>query len=75
MDKQIRLIIILTDERLKARMNRTMKMYTSTNACLVVGEKWFWKKLRYYLADNPRGADDDVDREFELMPVYNDEEH
>ena len=75
MDKQIRLIIILTDEKLKARMNRTMKMYTSTNAFLVVGEKWFWKKLRYYLADNPRGSDDEVGRDFEPLEVYINQRH
>ena len=56
-------------------MNRKMKMYMRTNAFLVVGEKWFWKKLRYYLADNPRGADDEVGREFRLMEVYNNQGH
>ena len=75
MDKQIRLIIILTDERLKAQMNRTMKLYKSTDAFLVLEEKWFWKKLRYYLPDNPRGSDEEVGREFRPLEVYINQTH
>ena len=69
-DKQIRLILVLTDIELEARMTRAMKLYMKTNTYLVIGERWFWEKLRYYLADNPRGADHVVEREFILMNAY-----
>ena len=61
-DKQIRLIIVLTDVNLRARMESDMKLYLKTGTYLVYGEKWFWKKLKYYLADNPRGYIDSGDR-------------
>ena len=69
-DKQIRLILVLTDLDLQARMTQTMKLYMKTNTFLVIGERFFWEKLRCHLADNPRGADNEVGREFRLMNAY-----
>ena len=54
-DRQLRLILVLTDISLKARMESDMKLYLKTGTYLVYGEKYFWEKLRYYLADDPRG--------------------
>ena len=54
-DRQRRLIVVLTDERLKKHLHKDVKIYLKTGVSLVYGEEHFWDKLRYYLADNPRG--------------------
>ena len=72
-DKQLRLILVFTDKELETRLTQTMKYYMKTNAFLVIGEKWFWKKLRYLLSVNPQGADRVVGREFTLLKVYENE--
>ena len=69
-DKQLRLILVLTDKALQARMDRSMQLYMKTNASLVWGEPWFWEKLRFYLAANPRGTDEETGREFQLLQAY-----
>ena len=69
-DKQLRLIIILMDLKLKRHMISDMKLYLKTGTYLVYGEKFFWQKLRYYLADNPRGAI--IDTNWRPLDVYRD---
>ena len=67
-DRQLRLIIVLAHEYLKKYVETDMKLYLKTGTYLVYGEKYFWQKLRYYLADNPRGVTNMDD--LELLKVY-----
>ena len=64
-DRQRRLIVVLSDERLKKHLHKDVKIYLKTGVSLVYGEEHFWDKLRYYLADNPRG-----DGQFLPLNVY-----
>ena len=67
-DRQLRLIIILADKSLKSRVESDVALYLKTGTYLVYGEKYFWEKLRYYLADNPHGVTNMDD--LELLKVY-----
>ena len=67
-DRQLRLIIVLADKKLKSRVESDMALYLKTGTYLVYGEKYFWQKLRYYLADNPRGVTNLKD--LKLLKVY-----
>ena len=49
MDKQIRLILVVTEEELLPRLTKTMKLYVKSKTFSIFGERMFWKKIRYYI--------------------------